>query len=79
MSDIPAGTEAGKFFIYDLPERTVDTWPPSNLTLAKYSIYDHRFRLNEGAGPLIDDETGMYGTWQFSLFKLGESQHMIST
>jgi len=60
------------FYMYELPERVVDTWPASNLTLVRWSIYNSSFAENAGAGPLIDPSMGMYGTWQFSLFKLGK-------
>ncbi len=63
--------EEAKFYMYELSERLVDTWPADNTTLTRWSIYNSTYRLNNGAGPLIDERMGMYGTWQFSLFKLG--------
>ncbi len=59
-----------KLYIYDLPWNTIDTWPLDSTTLAPHTIYNRQFRLNNGAGPLIDADSGMFGTWQFSSFKL---------
>jgi hypothetical protein len=69
-AELTAAAAESKFYMYTLPERVVNTWPADNLTLTKYSIYNASFALNKGAGPLIDAKRGMYGTWQFALFKL---------
>ncbi len=59
-----------KFYMYQLPDNIVDTWPISDKNLTKWTIYDSIFRENNGAGPILDKDRGIYGTWQFSVFKL---------
>jgi hypothetical protein len=59
------------FYIYELPERVIDTWPSKTFNNSKpWVIYRPAYRLNNGAGELLDSHLGIFGTWQFSLFRL---------
>lgn len=60
---------SSKFFIYDWPEYMNDVYPPPNATLHPESTYSHEFHPNNGAGLLLDGETGLFQTWQFALYK----------
>lgn len=57
------------FYIYDWELQFDDLWPPEGVELHKRSGYNHAFRENSGAGKLLDANSGLFQTWQFSLYK----------
>lgn len=46
-----------------------DVYPPLDATLHNETTYSHDFNGNDGYGKTISAEMGLFGTWQFSLFK----------
>lgn len=67
-----------KFYIYPWDQEVTNSWP-SQFTHHRLSI-GQEFQQNHGAGPLVDEVSGMYHTHQYSLFtlvlqRLLESEH----
>jgi hypothetical protein len=59
------------FYIYDLSQRFVDTWPPNILNKSNnHSIFSNHFKENHGFGALIDRDYGIFNSWQFSVFRM---------
>eukprot|EP00605_Chrysophyceae_sp_TOSAG23-4_P001011 GSChrysophyteH1.ASY1.ANO1.1112.1 assembled CDS len=58
-----------KFYIYDWPEYIDNVWPPDDSILHERSAYNFDFRPNNGAGKLLNEELGLFQTWQFSLYR----------
>ena len=58
-----------KFYIYDWPAYIDDVWPPDDSELHERSAYNFDFRPNNGAGKKLDNDLGLFQTWQFSLYK----------
>lgn len=60
------------FYIYDdCPPTLKDTWPPSIMNNSNnHSIFHQFFTQNRCYGPLIERSSGMFNSWQFSLFKM---------
>lgn len=60
------------FYIYDdIAENLKDTWPPMNMPkTVNQSIFHQTFHENQGCGSLINASSGLFNTWQFSVFKL---------
>jgi xyloglucan galactosyltransferase MUR3 len=57
------------FYIYEWPEELQDVYPTPGNELHPKAAYSHDFYDNNGAGKMIDGDSGMFTTWQFSLFK----------
>ena len=51
------------------PERLSEVYPPLDVTLSADTEYSHLFNANFGAGQVIQEDVGLYHTWQYSLFK----------
>ena len=66
------------FYIYEWPDLLDDVWPPMDATLHRKSGYDHAFRDNYGAGAMLDNDNGLFQTWQFSLYKTVISRLRVS-
>ena len=57
------------FYIYEWPNNLQDVYPPPGAQLDGNAAYSHDFYDNGGAGKMVDGDSGMFVTWQFSLFK----------
>ena len=57
-----------KIFIYNWSDDIVDRWPKRYQH--KRLSTEAKFKLNDGAGPLVDSSRGLYHTHQYSLFTL---------
>lgn len=44
-------------------------YPPLDVVLGPDTEYSHLFNANYGAGAAIQEEVGLYHTWQYALFK----------
>lgn len=57
------------FYIYDWNDIPLSMYPKPNVTLHPNSSYSHSFYANHGIGEVINEDIGLYNTWQFSLFR----------
>lgn len=65
----PSVLYSKKFYIYEWVKEFDDVWPAPGSLLDKKSGYNHDFYDNNGAGKLLDENVGLFQTWQFSLYK----------
>jgi hypothetical protein len=49
--------------------RLVEVYPPLTTVLPAETEYSHLFNDNYGAGAAINEDIGLYHTWQYALFK----------
>ena len=66
------------FYIYDWDNALNDVWPPEGHELHPTSGYNHDFRDNFGNGKLLNEEVGLFQTWQFSLYKVIMARMRVS-
>lgn len=66
------------FYIYEWHKDLDDVWPPAEAKLHPKSGYHHDFRDNYGSGKLLNDDVGLFQTWQFSLYKVVMSRLRVS-
>jgi hypothetical protein len=64
-----AAQEQKYFYIYEWDDELADVYPPPGSKLDPKASYAHEFYANGGYGELVDGSSGMFATWQFSLFK----------
>lgn len=77
-AQIDLGKKQPLFYIYEWPVEFDDLWPPMGSKLFTGSGYSHEFRANNGAGSLLDSASGLFNTWQFSLYKNVMSRLRVS-
>jgi hypothetical protein len=77
---LPAETQKENkfFYIYEWHKDLDDVWPPAGAKLHPKSGYNHDFRDNYGSGKLLDEDVGLFQTWQFSLYKVVMSRLRVS-
>ena len=68
-SNINRSTQQRMFYIYPWPKYMGDVYPISDAVLDRETVYEHAFNENSGAGQHLNQEIGLFQTWQFSLFK----------
>ncbi len=78
MVFVKIGTSKPSFYIYEWPLEFDDLWPPEGAKLFAGSGYSHEFRANSGAGTMLDADSGLFNTWQFSLYKNVMSRLRVS-
>lgn len=66
------------FYIYEWSQDFHDVYPPPNAILNEESYYDHSFYPNSGAGLLLNEEVGLFQTWQFSMYKVVMQRLLVS-
>jgi hypothetical protein len=71
------------FYIYEWPNRVQSSWPSPNVSLTHpkrvraFPHFKHEYCENYGAGLLLDDKQGLYGTWMFQLYSIVMSKLRI--